>query len=195
MEQSTKTDLLVAWRCLAAVLIYPITVVAGLNALVRILSGCCVALDAWTPEGALGNLALGFPALAGIASIWLSTVHPADRIARDRVRFVLVATGLMTGMVMECLFLRAGFVQGVPRFRSPSVYDLWAFGGPLIAGVVNLLLLIRAREEVFAVSAPAPHALQRRLDPPHHGPVDQVLRPVVLKPFRHAVATPSKPGY
>jgi hypothetical protein len=193
MDDEAKADLLKGWRLLAAGLIYPITIVAGLNAIVRIVSGCCVGLDSWTAEGAFGNFALGFPALAGLAALWVSTIHSTDWIARDRGRFVLVITGLMTGIVMECLFLRAGFLLKSPRFRSPSFEDLWTFAGPLIAGAVNLTLLITARDDAVRPTATVPHTGHGSSSPPPHLTSDQVLQPVNLRPFRREQATTTRP--
>lgn len=184
MDAQARRDLMLGWRVLAVVLIYPITVRAGLSSIVRIVSGCCLTLDSWTPEGALGNLALGFPALAGLAALWLSTIRPIGGLARDRGRFLLVTTGLLTGLVMEGLFLRAALVHDAARFRSPGGLNLWTFAGPLLVGVVNLALLIRARERAFAVTSARPHtAHEPALSVPHVREVE-VLQPVNLRPYR-----------
>jgi hypothetical protein len=190
MDDGTRRDLLLGWRVLAGLLIYPITVLAGLNALLRIVSACCVALDSWTPEGALGNLAFGFPALAGIAALWVSTIQPPAWVARDRARFVLVATGLLAGMLMECLFLRAGFALEDPRFRSPGLGDLWTFAGALVAGAVNLVLVIAARD---GASQRAMHRAHSPAPPAPHVSADQDLRPVILRPFVREETRPMKP--
>jgi len=186
MNVDASEELRAGWKLLAGLLIYPLTILAGLNALLRIISGCCVTLDSWTPEGALGNFMLGFPALAGLAALWLSTIQDSTWTARDRVRFVLVVTGLMTGMVMELNFLRSGFVLAAPRFRSPRLDDLWTFGGPLLVAATNLLLLIRARERLFTAMATVPG--EEPLDPMTRFAMvpEPALHPVRLQPFSAA---------
>ena len=73
-------DRIVTWRWVASILIYPITIVPGLNATVLLISSACVGLDCWSLEGALSNMSLGFPAVAGIAAhLVLDThAHPLD---------------------------------------------------------------------------------------------------------------------
>src|SRR5262249_42849420 len=149
MDNGEGQDLRVGWRLLAAVLIHPVTILAGLEAIVRIVSGFCFLIDSWTPEGALANFALGFPALAGLVPLWVSTILPAARITREKGRFVLVSTGLMIGTVLDILLLRAAYAQGAMQFESPGVLDVWTFAGPIIVAPVNLVLLARARDRLF----------------------------------------------
>ncbi len=194
LNDEAGQELLLGWKLLAALLIYPLTIMAGLSALMRIISGCCVTLDSWSPEGALGNFMLGFPAMAGLAALWVSTLHHASWTASDRVRFVLVATGLMAGIVMELNFLRSGFVLADPRFRSPRVYDLWTFGGPLLVAITNLHRMIRAREQFFAMAAIQPRLAAVELSTRSHEPADPVLRPVRLRQYPGVQAVQSTAG-
>src|SRR5208337_4037284 len=61
MEKGVNHDRIAAWRWVASILIYPVTVLPGLNAAVLLISSVCVGLDSWSLEGALSNMSLGFP--------------------------------------------------------------------------------------------------------------------------------------
>ena len=61
MEKGVNHDRIAAWRWVASILIYPVTVLPGLNATVLLISSVCVGLDSWSLEGALSNMSLGFP--------------------------------------------------------------------------------------------------------------------------------------
>ena len=174
-----------AWRWVARILIYPVTVLPGLNATVLLISSVCIGLDSWSLEGALSNMSLGFPAVAGIAALWFSTLTPIPSIARSRRRFLLVTTGLMMGLLMECLFLKAGIQNQAIRLPRSGFLELWVFGGPLLAGCVNLTLLIWARNQMNGRVVPVPvHAV-----PPHHLAAQRILRPVRLEPYRPPAPT------
>jgi hypothetical protein len=128
----------------------------------------------------LNNMSLGFPAVAGIAALWFSTLTPIPSIARSRWHFLLVTTGLMMGLLMECLFLKAGIQNQAIRLPRFCFLELWVFGGPLLTGCVNLTLLIWARNQMNRRVVPVPvHAV-----PPHHLAAQRILRPVRLEPYR-----------
>jgi hypothetical protein len=180
MEKGVNHDRIALWRWVASILIYPVTILPGLNATVLLTSSVCVGLDTWSLEAALDNLSLGFPAVAGIAALWISTHAPIRSLARSRLRFLLVTTGLMLGLLMECLFLKAGFQSQAISLPRYGILELWVFGGPLLAGCVNLALLIWARhrlyKRVFRVPVQAV--------PPHHLYGERGLRTVRLEPYR-----------
>ena len=81
MEKGVNHDRIAAWRWVASFLIYPVTILPGLNATVLLISSVCVGLDSWSLEGALSDMSLGFPAVAGIAALWFSTLTPIPSIA------------------------------------------------------------------------------------------------------------------
>jgi hypothetical protein len=180
MEKGVNHDRIAAWRWAASFLIYPVTILPGLNATVLLISSACVGLDSWSLEGALNNLSLGFPAVAGIAALWISTLTPIRSLAHSRWRFFLVTTGLMMGLLMECLFLKAGIQNQSIRLPRTGFLELWVFGGPLLAGCVNLTLLIWARHCFYRRVVPVPV----RAIPPHHLGAERILRPVRLEPYR-----------
>ncbi len=185
MQTGVNHDRFAAWRWVASILIYPVTILPGLNAAILLISSGCVGLDTWSLEGALSNLSLGFPAVAGIGALWFSTLTPARSIVRDRWRFLLVTTGLMMGLLMEGLFLKAGIQNQAIRLPSSGFLELWVFGGPLLAGCVNLTLLIWARYQMYRRVVPVPvHAV-----PPHHLGTQGHLRPVRLEPYRPPAPT------
>ena len=156
MEQGENHVRIAAWRWAASILIYPVTILPGLNATILVISSACVGFDCWSWEGALNNLSLGFPAVAGIAALWFSTLTPIASMARSRWRFVLVTTGLMMGLIMEYLFVKAGIQNQTIRLPRSGFLEIWVFGGPLLAGCVNLTLLIRARQRLHRRVIPLP---------------------------------------
>ena len=135
MVKGLSINFLLAWRCAAVALIYPITILAGLKSVVLVISSLCVGLESWSPAAALGNLALAFPAVVGVAAAWATTLLPFPWIARSRTRFVLSATGLFTGLVFECLFLKAELRHGAALVSSLRFQNLWIFGRPPACGV------------------------------------------------------------
>jgi hypothetical protein len=185
MEKGVNRDRIAAWRWVASTLIYPVTILPGLNATVLLISSVCVGLDSWSLEGALSDMSLGFPAVAGIAALWFSTLTPIPSIARSRWRSMLVTTSLMMGLLMECLFLKAGIQNQAVRLPRSGFLELWVFGGPLLAGCVNLTLLIWAKNQMIGRVVPVPvHAV-----PPHHLAAQRILRPVRLEPYRPPAPT------
>ena len=176
MEKGVNHDRIAAWRWVASILIYPVTILPGLNATVLLISSVCVGLDSWSLEGALNNMSLGFPAVAGIVALWISTLTPISSLARNRLRFLLVTTGLMIGLLMECLFLKAGIQNQTIRLPRAGFLELWVFGGPLLVGGVNLMLLIWTRQRLYRKVVPVPV----RAIPPHHLDAERILRPVRL---------------
>ena len=185
MEQGVNRDRITAWRWVATILIYPVTILPGLNAAILLISSVCVGLDSWSLEGALSNMSLGIPAVAGIAALWFSTLTPMRLMARNRWRFLLVTTGLMMGLLMEGLFLKAGIQSQAIRLPTSGFLELWVFGGPLLAGCVNLSLLIWARYQMSRRVVPVPvHSV-----PPHHLATQRGLRPVRLELYRPPAPT------
>ncbi len=180
MEQGVNRDRFPAWHLIASLLIYPVTILPGLNALVLLISSVCVGLDGWSWEGALNNLSMGLPAVAGIVALWFSTLTPIASIARSRWKFFLVTTGLMTGLILECLFVKAGIQNLSVRLPRTYLLALWVFGGPLLAGSVNLSLLIWARYRLTRRLITVPV----RAVPPHHLAAGRNLRPVRLELYR-----------
>lgn len=193
MERGVDNGLIAAWRWVAGYVIFPVTVIPGLHAAFLVISSFCVLVDSWTLEGAMTNFCLGFPTIAGITALWVSTLLPLAVIARTRSGFVLVTTGLMMGLVLDCLLLKAGLGNDPRRLLSVNAFQVWVFGGPLVLGIVNLLLLIRAREilsrapvRVVVEELKAP---RRRRIPAHHLQSAPVLRPVLLRPYQPPVST------
>ena len=98
---------------------------------------------------------------------------------------MLVTTSLMMGLLMECLFLKAGIQSQAIRLPGSGFLELWVFGGPLLAGCVNLTLLIWAKNQMIGRVVPVPvHAV-----PPHHLAAQRILRPVRLEPYRPPAPT------
>jgi len=191
VEQAVPTDLIAAWRCTAAVMTYPATIAAGMSAVVLLISSGCVLLDSWSLEGAMSNLFLGFLAAASIAALWISILCPHPVIARNPYRFVTVTTGLLTGLILNSLILKARLQNDSTPAFAVDLFQSWMFSGPLLAGCINLALLIHARNRinepgvlapVWASGVPRPHL---RLEP--------ALMPVVLDPYRPPVSTRSDP--
>ena len=91
----------------------------------------------------------------------------------------------MMGLLMECLFLKAGIQNQAIRLPRSGFLELWVFGGPLLAGCVNLTLLIWARNQMNRRVVPVPV----RAVPPHHLATQRILRPVRLEPYRPPAPT------
>ncbi|MGC8638356.1 MAG: hypothetical protein ACP5XB_00585 [Isosphaeraceae bacterium] len=187
-------DLIATWRWVAGFVIFPVTVFPGFRALILVFSSFCVLLDSWSLEGAMTNLSLGFPAVVGITALWISTLLPLATVARTRTGFVLVTTGLMMGLILECLILKAGLWDDLGRLRPVDPFHVFVFICPLIMGVINLLLLIRARELLtrppvrVEVEESRPVRRHRRI-PRHHLQPPPVLRPVILRPYQPPVSS------
>ncbi len=60
MEQGMNRDRIATWRWIASILIYPVTILPGLNATVLLTSSVCVGLDTWSLEAALRQPVAGF---------------------------------------------------------------------------------------------------------------------------------------
>ena len=185
MKKGVNDDRIAAWRWVASILIYPVTILPGLSATVLLISSVCVGLDSWSWEGALSNMSLGFPAVAGIARALVLDTHAHPLDCTSRWHFLLVTTGLMMGLFMECLFLKAGIQNQADRLPRPGFLELWVFGGPLVAGCVNLTLLIWARNQMNRRVVP----VSVRAVPPHHLAAQRTLRPVRLEPYRPLAPT------
>ncbi|WP_165225749.1 hypothetical protein [Aquisphaera insulae] len=187
MDRDVKNDVVAAWRCLAAFLIYPVTIFPGLHALSLTFSSLCIFAESWSLEGAMSNLSLGIPALAGIAALWSSVIVPFPVLARDRRSFVLVAAGLMAGLVLEGLFLMAGLNLGLDLPLHLSVARVWLFVAPPIVAAINLSLLIRASQMAQADAIPVRVESSGAFHPAmprHHLPGPVRREPVVLRPYR-----------
>ena len=105
--------------------------------------------------------------MAGIAALWVSTTLPLAAIARTRSGFVLVTTGLLMGLVLQFLLLRAGLGHDLSRLTSIGLLHGTLCSSLMIMGVVNLLLLIRARE---LLSRPRLVAVVEEVKPRAAGP-------------------------
>jgi hypothetical protein len=182
-------DLIAAWRWVAGFVIFPVTVIPGFHAGILMISSFCVLLDCWSLEGAMTNLSLGLPAVSGITALWISTLLPHSAIARSRSRFVLVTTGLLMGLILEYLLLRAGLGNDLTQLHRLDLFQACVFGCPGAIAVINLLLLVRARELSLKPSSRKPAeelsapAYQHVIPPPHLHPAP-VLHPIVLRPYR-----------
>ena len=198
MERGVDNDVIASWRWMAGLVIFPVTVYPGFHAVILVFSSFCFLLDSWSLEGAMTNLSRGFPAPAGITALWISTLLPLATVARTRSGFVLVTTGLMMGLLLECLLLKAGFGSEWSRFPALDLFQTCVFGLPMVMGVVNLVLLIRAREilsrpPVQAVRAAIRPSRRQWRIPPHHLDSAQILRPTVLRPYQPPRSTWSIP--
>jgi hypothetical protein len=184
MERGVEIDLAWVWRLCAVVLIYPISIVAGANGVLLLVSTVCVDLESWSAEGAMSNLSLGFPLVAGITALWASTLCPHPWLARNRYRFVLVATGLLVGLGVDGVFVIDRFKLNPNKAFSLEFHELWMIVGPLVASCVNLALLINARNHINDDLVPAPV----RVVPPSHLTTHSELRPVILERYRPPIS-------
>ena len=126
------------------------------SAVVLLISSGCVLHDSWSLEGAMSNLFLGLLAAAGIAALWISTLCPHPALARNRYRFVLVTTGLLVGLILNCLILKARLRSDFTPVFAADLLQTWMYSGPLLVGCVNLALLIQARNRLNEVRVLAP---------------------------------------
>ena len=191
MEQAVRSDFIAAWRCAAVVMTYPATIAAGMSAVVLLISSGCVLLDSWSLEGAMSNLFLGLLAAAAIAALWISTLCPHSVIARSPYRFVVVTTGLLMGLILNSLILKARLhSDSTPAFAA-GLLQAWIFSGPLLAGCINLVLLIHARNRINVAQVLVP--VRASAVPRPHLRVEPALMPVVLEPYRPPVSVRSDP--
>lgn len=189
MEPAERNDLIGAWRRLAAVLTYPATIVPGISSVVLIVSGVCVPLDCWSLEGAMSNLFLGLLAIAGVAALWVTTLCPHPALARNPYRFVLVTTGLVMGLVLNTLILKAKLQSDLTPVFAADLLEAWMYAGPLLAGSINLALLIYARSRMNEELALEPARVSGVPRP--HLRLDEALTPVTLRPYRPPVTVRS----
>jgi hypothetical protein len=172
------------WRICAAVLVYPISVLAAVNGSLLLVSVVCFRLDSWSAEGAMGNLSLGLPLVLGVTALWVSILYPYGRLVRERHRFVLVATGLLAALGVDGMFLIARLRIDPASVLSLPFSQLWMIVGPLVAGSVNLGYLVSARQHIFDALEPEPG----RVIPRNHLTPQSELRPVVLKRYRPPIS-------
>jgi hypothetical protein len=180
MDRGVEIDPTWVWRLCALVLIYPISVLAGVNGVLLILSTVCVELDSWSLEGAVSNLSLGLPLVAGITGLWASTLCSLAWLVRSRYRFVLVTTCLLIGLVVDCLFVIGRFKVDSAKALSLEFYQVWMIFGPMVASCVNLVLLINERNHINDDLAPEPVRVVLR----SHLTPHSELRPVTLESYR-----------
>ena len=119
MEKGVNHDRIATWRWVASILIYPVTILPGLNATVLLISSVCVGLDSWSLEGALTNMSLGFPAVAGIAALWLSTLTPIRSLVREPLALLARHDGPDDGLVHGVPVLEGGYSEP-NRFACPE---------------------------------------------------------------------------
>jgi hypothetical protein len=170
------------WRLCAAVLVYPISVLATVNGSLLLVSTVCFHLDSWTPEAAVSNLSLALPLLAGVAALWASIVYPYRRLTLKRHRFVLVATGLLVALGVDGMFLVTRLRLDPSRALSLRFDQLWMIFGPIVAASVNFVYLVNARQHVFDEPEPV-----RVIPRPHLTPETE-LRPVVLGRYKPPIS-------
>jgi hypothetical protein len=200
MEEGLERDLLFLWRCTAVILISPITLLAGIPALVLLISSGCVWLDSWSLQGAWENLSTGFPAALAIAALWFATSASHGWLAENRARFVMTTTGLLVGLILEFLTLTSQTGQfALADFRLGS-YRTMFLCGALAVGCVNLVLLITARKRIDDLETP--DAIETvtntmperdRAVPSPHFALGEGPRPVRLEPYRPPPDTRSRP--
>ncbi len=172
------------WRLCAAVLIYPISVLAAVNGSLLLVSAVCFRLDSWSAEGAMENLSLGLPLVIGITALWVSILYPYGWLVCNRYRFVLMATGLLVALAVDGMFLVARLRLDPARALSLEFYQLWMIFGPLVAGCVNLVYLLSARQHIFDELEAEPV----RTIPRNHLTPQTELRPVVLRRYEPPVS-------
>ena len=96
----------------------------------------------------MSNLFLGLLAAAGFAELWIATLCPHPPIARNRPQFVLVTAGLVTALILNSLVLRARLQSDVTPVFAAGLLQTWMYAGPLLAGCLNLALLIHERSRM-----------------------------------------------
>ncbi len=200
MEEGLERDLLELWRCAAVILIAPITILAGMPALLQLISSCCVLLDAWSFQGAWQNLSTGFPAALAIAALWFATWAPRQWLAEKRGRFVMTTTGLLVGLILEVLALTSRTDQFAIPHLSLGSYRALFLCGSLVVGTVNLVLLVVERKKFDDLELPDPIDTvtstmpeRERAVPGPHFPLGEALRPVRLEPYRPPPYTRLRP--
>jgi hypothetical protein len=200
MEEGLERDLLDLWRCAAVILIAPITILAGMPALLLVISSCCVLLDGWSVHGAWQNLSTGFPAALAIAALWFATCASPQWLAKHRGRFVMTTTGLLVGLILEFLALTSRTNQFTLADLNLGAYRTWFLCGSLVVGCVNIALLIIERKQIDDLETPDPIETatttmpeRERTVPGPHFALGEALRPVRLEPYRPPPYTRSRP--
>ena len=200
MEEGLERDLLFFWRCVAVILISPITILAGMPALLLVISSCSVLLDCWSFHGAWQNLSTGFPAALAIAALWFATCSSPEWLAENRGRFVMTTTGLLVGLILDLLSLTSQTGQFALAELGVGVYKTWFLCGSLAVGSVNVAWLITARKEIDDLETPEPIETvastilkSDRVVPSPHFALGEALRPVRLEPYRPPPYTRSRP--
>jgi hypothetical protein len=188
MDAGEEGDLLRVWRCVALILISPITVVGGLHALLLVISSACVLIDSWSLSGALSNLAQGLPAVVAIAALWFSTFSRIAWLVANRYRFLFAMTGLLALLMLEGFWLRGQNNALALVQHDFPVHELWGFGGPCLVAGVNIVALVTARNRINELIDSTPH----RVIPHPHINVAASLRSVTLVPYRPPVSPRSK---
>jgi hypothetical protein len=199
MEEGLERDLLFLCRCAAVIVISPITILAGMPALLLLISSGCVWLDCWSLEGAWQNLSTGFPAALAIGALWFASCAPCDWLAKNRSRFVMTTTGLLAGLILESASLVSSTDQFALADLGCSVYKTWFLCGSLAVGSINLVWLITARKKIEDLERPVPietltsKTLEYdRAVPSPHFALAEALRPVQLEPYRPPPSTRSR---
>jgi hypothetical protein len=191
MEDGLERELPSFWQSAAIIVISPITIFAGMPALLLLLSSCGVMLGDWTARGAWQNLSMGFPALLAIASLWFSTCASHQWLAEHRGRFVATTTGLLVGLSLQFLALFSETEQFRLADHGLGRCHVCFLCGSLFVGSVNLVLLIASRQKIDEPESPEPIAddsadamdFGHSVPPPHFAVVEE-LRPVRLEPYR-----------
>jgi hypothetical protein len=200
MEEGLERDLLFFWRCAAVILISPISVLAGMPALLLIVSSGCLLLDCWSLHGAWQNLSTGFPAALAIAALWFATCASREWLAENRGRFVMTTTGLLVGLILESLSLTAQTGQYPLAGVGFGVSKTWFHCGSLVVGSVNLVWLITARNQfddletpdlIETVTSTIPEP-DRAVPSPHFA-LGERLQPMRLEPYRPPPDTRTRP--
>jgi hypothetical protein len=199
MEEGLERDLLFFWRCAAVILISPITILAGMPALLLMISSTCVLLDGWSFYGAWHNLSTGFPAALAIAALWFATCSSREWLAEHRGRFIVTTTGLLVGLILGALSIASRTDHFTFAELSPRGYQTWCLCGSLAVGSVNLVLLVTARKQIDDLEKPDPietatsaMPTSDRAVPSPHFALGEVLRPVRLEPYRPPPDTRSR---
>jgi hypothetical protein len=200
MEEGLERDLLFFWRCAAVILISPISILAGMPALLLMVSSGCVLLDCWSLHGAWQNLLTGFPAALAIAALWFATCTSCEWLAENRGRFVMTTTGLLVGLILEFLSLTSQSGRFPLAYLSFGVYKSWFLCGTLAVSSVNLVWLITARKQIDDLETPDPIVTMTstiperdRAVPSPHFALGERLHPLRLEPYRPPPDTRPRP--
>ncbi len=191
MEEGLERDLLFFWRSAAVILISPITILAGMPAVLRLISSGCVWLSCWSLQGAWQNVATGFPVALAVAALWFATCNSLEWVAKHPGRFVVTTTGLLVGLILEFLSLTFRTGQFPLAELGFGVHKTWFLCGSLAVGSVNLVWLITARKQIDHLEKPVPIETapstmpeRDRAVPSPHFALGERSHPVRLEPYR-----------